>query len=518
MVRRLSVSLCLIAAVGFVALPAFAAVQNVKISGDISVSGVHRNNLDLDKARVNDVTAAGDNRNDKQEDFLSITRVKVDADLTDNVSTSVRLLNERNWNGDSNGGGKTTNRNIGGIVNALDTNSEEHAVNLDLASVTLKEFLYSPLTLTVGRQELRFGNGWIVGDPDTNGITTFSASGLEEGDLSARKAFDALRAKFDYNPLVLDIIYAKVAENNTTRNDDTSLAGINAAYELSSSTTLEGFYFTKKRNITRTSGLSNLDSALTTSFDTTTPVKQKDDVVNTIGVRAVNKSVKNLTLDGQIAYQFGTYNPKLDPNARFISAANKAETSPRSAWGVEVVGTYDLKDIAKLAQYEPTITGAYVYLSGESRDKTGAKAYKGWDAMFEDQSFGHLINAIMGFSNCHLVGTSLKVKPATDVTAKLDYITGWFAKKYAEGRAAILSGVSTTTAGTTATAFTMSNKANFGHEVDLTLLYDYTEDVQLSLLGGIFIPSKAINGNKGVYPYRQKADAVELIGSMKVTF
>src|SRR3989338_7930429 len=244
MARRLGIWLCLLAVVSFIAQPAFAAVQNVKVSGDISVSAVSRNNLDLEKTRALEITAAGDST-DKQENLFSITRVKVDADLTDNVSTSVRLLNERNWNGDSTTATEA-NRNIGS-VGGLDSATDENDIDLDIASITLKEFLYSPLTLTVGRQELRFGNGWIVGDPDTNGIAL--TSGLAAGDLSARKSFDALRARFDYNPLVLDLIYAKVAENNTVLNDDTDLYGINAAYELSPQTTIEGFYFAKKRGL-----------------------------------------------------------------------------------------------------------------------------------------------------------------------------------------------------------------------------------------------------------------------------
>ena len=506
MARRLSLVLCLIAALGLVALPAFAAVQNVKVSGDITAAGVHRNNLDLEKTRSLEVSAVGDTQ-DKQENFYSITRVKVDADLTDNVSTSVRLINERNWNGDSTAA-SSSNTNVfpyGTTLTGIATDDKQ--IDIDLASVTLKEFLYSPLTLTVGRQELRFGNGWIVGDPDTNGVALNSA--LATGDLSLRKSFDAIRAKLDYNPLVLDLIYAKVTENNVALNDDTTLAGINAGYELSPATTVEGFYFQKKRNVARANGVTNVDTGLATSFDNAV-VKQKDDVVNTVGVRAVNKSVKNLVLDVQGAYQFGTYNPKLDPNARFLSATDKALTSPRRAWGTEVVAMYDLKDI--ITKWEPSLTAAYIYLSGENRDKTGSKSYKGWDPMFEDQTFGHLINAIMGFSNVHLIGASLKAKPAADVTARLDYVTAWFAKKYTEGRQANLSGVSA------ANQFTMSHKSNIGNEIDATVTYDYTEDVQFNLLGGILLPSKAINGNEAAIPYRQRASAVELIGSMKVTF
>ncbi len=504
MAKRIGLWLCLLAIVSFIAQPAFAAVQNVKVSGDIAVSAVSRSNLDLDKSsRVANSFGIGSNQ-DSEEDFFSITRVRVDADLTDNVSTSVRLLNERNWNGDSTTGVEN-NRNIG--LSAATAAKDQNDIDLDLASITLKEFLYSPLTLTVGRQELRFGNGWIVGDPDTNGIAL--GSELAEGDLSVRKAFDAVRARFDYNPLVLDLIYAKVAENNTTLNDDTTLGGINASYELSATTTLEGFFFSKVKG-SGTAAATNRDSGVATSF--INDIKQKADVVNTVGIRAVNKSVKNLTLDVQGAYQFGTYNPKFDPNARFISATDRAETSPRSAWGTEVVAAYDLKDVAAISKWEPSITGAYIYLSGESRDKTGKKSYRGWDSMFEDQTFGRLINAVMGFSNTHLLGASLKAKPAADLTARLDYVTGWFAKRYPEGRAAILSGVSG------ARQFTMGKNPHFGQEVDLTLNYDYTEDVQLSLLGGIFLPTKAINANSAGDPFRQRAAATEIIGSMKVTF
>src|SRR3989338_7863481 len=405
MVRRIGLGLCLVALAGFVALPAFAAVQNVKISGDINVSGVARSNLDLDKSSSVANSVGVNSNQDNQSDFLSITRVKVDADLTDNVSTSVRLLSERNWNGDSTSG-TTANRNIG--LTAAGVAGDENDIDLDLASITLREFMTPALTLTVGRQELRFGNGWIVGDPDTNGLAL--GSELAEGDLSSRKAFDAIRARLDYNPLVLDIFYAKIAENVSTLNDDTTLGGINAGYELNANTNLEGFIFSKVRGVI-TSGLgtangaTNVDSGVTTSFNT---AKQATDVVNTVGARVVNKSVKNLTLDGQVAYQFGTYNPKLDPNARFVSATDKAETSARSAWGTEVVAVYDLKDVSMVSKYEPSLTGVYVYLSGEGRDKVGNKTYKGWDGMYEDQTFGHLINAVMGFSNVHLAGLSLK--------------------------------------------------------------------------------------------------------------
>jgi hypothetical protein len=52
---------------------------------------------------------------------------------------------------------------------------------------------------------------------------------------------------------------------------------------------------------------------------------------------------------------------------------------------------------------------------------------------------------------------------------------------------------------------------NAGQELDLTLTYDYTEDVQFNLLSGMFVPGGAfIDQNSHI--------ATEVVGSMKVTF
>ena len=66
----------------------------------------------------------------------------MDADLTDNVSTTVGLVDERAWNGQ---------------------NQWKDGVQLYLASVTMRELLYSPLTVTVGRQVFSYGNGLVLG-------------------------------------------------------------------------------------------------------------------------------------------------------------------------------------------------------------------------------------------------------------------------------------------------------------------------------------------------------------------
>jgi len=555
MSKRLILILALAFVVG-ISCAAYAEVQNVKVSGDITVMGVGRANLDLAKAPGSDMNmsqAINSNWQDKSADVLSIARIRVDADLTDNVSTTIRLLSERPWDGDMGGQndqGTRPNGNIGldrgrtsgggaGTVNLGQgawTNGNVNVIDLDLAYVTMKEFLYSPLTLTVGRQLLRFGNGFVIGDPDTNIYSTVTA--LYEGDLSARKSFDAVRATLDYNPLVIDGIYAKIQENQTNLNDDVTLMGLNAAYDMGRNTTLEGYFFSKVRG-SQGEGVWNLDG---NAQFTKAPLagnaenKNKSDQVNTIGLRAVNKSVKNLTIDAQGAYQFGTYNPRFDPNARMnvanpavipgSAAGNEgdlAKTAARSAFAFQVEAAYDLKDVAAaVAKYSPFVSANYTYLSGANRDRTGDKYYAGWDPMFEDQTYGHLMNAIMAQTNMHRLALSGKAKLTDDIGLKLDYVTAMFAKRYPEGRLAVLSGVAD--ANTTARVFRMGKSNYIGQEIDATLTYDYTEDVQFALMGGVFMPGRSINDgyqvdtadDGGRWPH--KTSASELIGSMKVSF
>jgi hypothetical protein len=176
--KRLIAVIALALVAGLAFSPAYAEVQNVKVSGDIIASGVARNHFNLANG------SAGDKNNIKQSFIMSQVRVRVDADLTDKVTATVMLINDRVWNGQ--------------YDNASSGNSD---IDLDLAYVSLKEFLYSPLSLTIGRQEIRFGNGLIIGNAGgVNDVANIP------NDLSERKAFDAIRATLNYDPLVVDLV------------------------------------------------------------------------------------------------------------------------------------------------------------------------------------------------------------------------------------------------------------------------------------------------------------------------
>jgi len=466
MSKRLIIILALAFVVG-IAFTAYAEVQNVKVSGDLTVYGINR---------MLDLRGNKDDRADKS--MASIVRVKIDADLTDNVMATVRLLNERYW-----GREDTDNLTAGA------TNSD---ISLDLAYVTLKEFLYSPLTLTIGRQELHFGNDMIVGDYDTNNnVTTASAFGgatNRDKDLSARKAFDAIRLTLDYDPLVIDAIAAKVKERTLTISDDEDLYGINANYKLADmkymkNTTVEGYWF-EKRTGRRQS--------------VATVVAKKVDRVDTVGGRIVTQPIENLTGSLEAAYQFGK-------NANIgTTATTNTETLERHAWALEAFLTYDFKKL----KYTPSLTAAFAHFSGDhaTGSTSNVDNTRAWDPMYENQKMGDIANALFGQTNANIVGGIVKSKtPLEDISVKGEYYAFWWDKAYPEGYTI------PATARNTAADLVMTGRKFAGQEVDLTATYDYTEDVQFALMGGLFIPGSSFaKGNNST--------ATEVIGSMKVTF
>lgn len=451
MKKHLMLVLALAFVVG-IAFAAYAEVQNVKVSGDLNMYGIARNNFGLDsKAGLKDERA-----------FASIVRVRVDADLTDNVSTTVRLLNDRYWGNQDD-----------------DATTNNSKIDIDLAYATLKEFLYSPLTLTIGRQELRFGNAMIIGTSFPESAPTSSAFGGagRDWDLSTRKSFDAVRATLNYDPLVIDVVLAKVSEKVLNNNDDINLYGINANYMLDKKTTIEGYVWakeTRKKNYQVASGHS------------------KSDKVIVPGVRIAGAPLDALTYSVEAAYQLGKYN---------TGALSKTDVQSRGAFGGEVMVSYNLKNV----KYSPTVTGIYCFFQGNKGNKN---YYRGWDPMFEDQKTGDIANALIPQSNAHVLGGNVVFKPKDDLTVKGEYFAYWWDKKYGDKQ------VLQTLRGDT---ITMNHKKYVGSEIDATLTYDYTEDVQFNLLGGIFMPGGAFD-KQDCTDHGNRSVATELVGSMKVTF
>jgi len=212
--RILTLCLALVIGIAF-AMPAAAAVKSIKVGGDLTIRGIYRDNLDFSNY---------DDEDTAESWLTSATRLWVGAELTDNVSVIVRLLNERDWSYEGD--------DIG--FEYLNTDLE-----LDLAYIKLKDLLIPGLSATLGRQEILLGKGFVVGNRQGDGGSAYGAIRAE--DLTARKSFDAWRLDYEVgvSPVTVTLFDTKINED-AGDNEDLDLWGLNVGYK-NDNLSLEGY-------------------------------------------------------------------------------------------------------------------------------------------------------------------------------------------------------------------------------------------------------------------------------------
>jgi len=459
--------ICILAIAALIAAPAFAEVQNVKVSGDITVRSINRTDYG--------VSGTGLSKQATENYFMQTVGLNVDADLTDNVSTAVRIINQRDWN----------NNNL-----TLATSS--FPVDLDLAYVTLKEMVYAPLTLTIGRQDLWFGKGLVVGANLPAVTANTATAGGAYNNINAKEyseltGFDAFKATLDLAPWKLDMIYSKIGSKSLPiRQQDVDLYGANLGYKFDVyNGEAEAYYFGKTDN---------------SKPDLATAVGKIQ--VNTIGIRGSLEPITNLTLGAEGAWQSGKYSD------RYVDERSI------QAYAYDLFGKYNFASV----MWKPTLGVEWLSLSGENdpSDSTGSTKWHGWDAMYRgkfDTSIrdfqNYLYNTTARMSNS-TTGSTWKqdsamsnqnsllvkgsIKPVKDVTVEGTYAHFWVNK--------VLN---------SANIGTLSNNRNIGNELDVLLTYDYTQDVSFGLLGGVFFSG-------GQFPANSNSTASDVVGTMKVVF
>ena len=471
--------LCIVLSViAMISAPVFAEVQNVKVSGDVNSAAVYRNNYDLMPAERNSdglraCSSYSQSGSDNGNFLYTQARIRVDADLTDNVMATIRYLTEYDWCTSSNTAGD-------GVT-----------VDLDLANVTIKEEFYQPLTVTVGRQELKYGNAFVVGDPDTN--TTSLDGNLTAGDMSLRKSFDAIRAVLDYSPTTVDIIFAKIDESSTNKNDE-DLYGVNIAYDFSNyDAEAEGYWFVNR---------DDSETAPTSAADAFTPGHE----IHTFGIRGSMVPVDNLNIFGEYAIQRGDY--------------DKTSTVKRDqdAYAYQIGADYTLQD----AIWGPVLRACWTHYSGEGVDNAGDQ--EAWLPMYEDQTHGVLANYILGGinggqnSNADILNLGANATPAEDLAISLDLYWFWLDKKLVSSANTALS-----TSGATNWynidenhTYYMNSDDDLGFEIDVAMNYDYTEDVKMGLSAGWFLPGNAFEGTSS--SYTNDETATQIMATLDVVF
>ncbi len=435
-----------LAMVALVAMPAFASVQNIKVGGSVDNTYIHRENFDLGKNVIGD---------EIQDVMISQVSLKVDAELTDNVSAVVKLINERAW----------------GVEDASDTNAD---IDINLAYVTLKEMLYSPLTVMVGRQSWAHGNSFVFDTTGPNNQATGALSSIAQ-DLTQRSALDAVRAVLDYNPLTIDTFFAKVDSRSVNAaaddDDDVDLYGTNFNYKLGDDkqTEVEAYFFAK---IDKGTGSAAANK------------QNKADTIYTPGLRASTNPIKGLNVQGEVAWQAGN---------KVVSTTSTGQNIRREAMGAQAIANYQVP-LEATKQWNPVVTGVYTYVSGDKNagdvnysKQASANKWTAWDPMFENQASGTIYNTMFDLTNAHIYSTGVQVNPMEDVTAKVTWTGMWLDREF-QGSSPSYSLRRSDDSSTNNSLSAIADESEIGQEIDAGLTYDYTEDVQIGANLGWFIP------------------------------
>ena len=482
----LALALCMTASV-------YAETQSVKVSGDLVTRGIFRSDYGYEGApnEGTGVTRTGISGPD-QSWLMSVAEVEIDADLTDNVQTVIRLLNQRDWNVYTKAiasGTTLVPNGRGGYT----PNGDEFDVMVNLAYVTLKDFIYSPLTLTIGRQNLWFGKGFIIGanqqDPGSGpGVNNILGTGnLAAPEYTAMNSFDAIKAVLDFDPWTITGIYSKIFEDSVQANDDSDLWGVNVGYKFDAyKGESEAYWFFKKDN----------------SVDRFGPIKS-DNHVHTIGLRGSFDPIDVVTLAAEGAYQAGEY----------VGSRLQVQNRNRSAFALDVSG--ELRYFVQKYSWKPKLGAEYIYYSGNKAEEVPAVAsgeFNGWDPMYRGK-FDSAIREFVGryyasarypadatrvqtsadasFTNQHqaiLVGS---IQPIDSLTLKANANFFWNEEKYVNS--------------------INKSQGYVGSEVYLQANWDYTEDVSFGLLAGWFIPGE-------VYYDGRNDIATDFVGTVTVSF
>ena len=504
--------LCVLALALMITASVYAETQSVKVSGDLTMRGIWRDSYDLQSSPNESEGGSTKSELDSnhQSWFMTVAAVQIDADLTDNVSTVIRVLNQRDWNVADSDATSTDSLTPNGR-GLYTSNPDEFDVMLDLAYVQLKNFVYSPLTLTVGRQNLWFGKGFIVGaNPQNPGTGTDNTGATEAnmiaGNLAAPEytginSFDAVKAVLDYDPWTITAIYSKIYEDNIQDRDDVNLWGVNVGYKFDAyKGEAEAYWFWKQ--------------------DRSVPIfnnlKSSDNDVHTFGLRGSFDPISWVTVAAEGAYQGGSY----------IGTETQGGTRERSAWALDVSG--ECRYFTEKVSWKPKLGVEYILYSGASpQDSNSAqpdKLYTGWDLMYRGK-YDSAIREFMGrfyqsakyaatgtnvqsctdasYTNQSQLIFSGSVKPMDSLTLKANYNLFWNLTPY-EGD----------------TSVNNDNKPQgfIGQEIDLQANWDYTEDVSFGILAGWFIPGEVYNATSNDSVGNKAATATDLVGTVKVSF
>jgi len=453
---------------------AFFAATEIAKAADVTFSGQIRTRWEVNEQSataavvanggVSAVSAARPGFNNTPDDFVS-TRVRLNADVNINDSTSafIQLQSVRTWGQAS--GGLSTGTGNGGSGNASGTNSDADAsVGVHQAYFTLKNFANLPIAMDakIGRQQVVL-----------DGHRLFGHTGWAQG----AQTHDAVRLTHAHDNMSLVLAYILAQEDgraqdpNDVNDSEVYLAHFNYKGILGGQFSAIYAYLDN--------GCSPVAASATNSCS------NGNNETHTIGGRQAGQ-LFGIDYRGEIYYQFGEADGVANVaglGATGVAAGAGTPSVDRSAYmfGVRVGKTFNN------VMFKPGITVWYDYLSGTTDEDQRNGDWKSFNTLFDTgHKFYGLMDVFGAVGGGAAAGTRGLGLQDVAVKVKLNPMPGWTFK--ADVHAFLTAegiGTNGATSGVVEAALTtpggQNHKSYLGHEVDLTLVNKYNANTNISV-------------------------------------
>lgn len=484
--RILSVlSVCALLLCLAAAFPAQAELQNVEVGGELHVRGYWWHNTFneqsapgmvrpevrwpafwLPRRPIGDVLGGASamsyyDWSDAGPDYrlaAQRTRLHVKADFTNEVNAFIEFDAYTIW-----GTGFRSNYLTG--ADMADGGASD--VNLYQAYVEANGMWGTPLRLRVGRQELFFGKGWLVGAnnqrPEFAGLS-----------------FDALRLTCATDVFSVDAFAAKLQENGVFEEDgDVDLYGVYGSYYGIEDVTLDAYWLWLR------DGRRVNDTNLVWWREWIENVLGRDDYdvtnLHTLGLRG-SAVLGGFDIEAEAAYQFGdaggigwsyTYDGVYgDDEAEFDAWAADLEVGytvdtrwqPRFYLGAAYFGGEDNRDV-----------NFWEWLTTPSQGEASIS----FNRLFSDRTYSYFLDEMGQMSNVWTVRGGLSARPTESIEAGLD-LSYFQANETFDRPWAFRVGRLLVPIVPSLSFLTKETGSELGWETHLWLRYAYSEDLVFS--------------------------------------
>jgi hypothetical protein len=434
---------------------------------------------------VNDLSNDPGYPNSSPDTFIAQrTRITCEADLEDHVLVVVTLKAEGLWGNDNHtvtdAGAGTASSSYYSYGPYAYYGEGSSAINrrwdvgVTEAYVQLNQMFFTPATLKLGRQYLHYGRGLIL-------------SSIEQ-----EYNFDAARLILDYYPLTIDVVGAALVESSSfgpgSGANDSYLAFVNARYETTSVLKSVEAYF----------GLISKENDFAGGTTSRVPPTAGFATPMLVGARVELAPVSGLEIWGEAAYEFGDNGPT------GIYGSPGDQGSDLSAWIINLAFRYTMKQV----KMQPSVNGGWIWASGD-RSYDGNQNFLPWFDYMDGYN-GYVLSPKL--SNIHIFNLGASVKPAANCTVGVQGY--YFLRDEGHGpfgTTPVNNG--NIDNGGIGLGLSSGNSKEIGWEIDTIIGYDYSKDVRLQLVYGVFIP-------ENVYHEDGARDAVaqEVRGEVSVKF